>query len=101
MNNEQLKKTAVQVRELIADPDHWTRDFCAVDKDGNRALIFGSEAVGWCLMGAIAKVCDNRDLILTDFEKYLYSKIASISTFNDLHSHEEILSFLDEVIEEL
>ena len=84
-----------EVRELISDPNHWCQDSHYLNEKGEACDM--ANAVSFCLVGAISKVGDTNGHVYNA----LKSKLArDLSPFNDSHSHQEVLAFLDSVIDE-
>lgn len=44
------------VRELLSDPDRWTKKAMAVDGAGCPVVLYSPEACRWCLLGAMLHV---------------------------------------------
>ncbi len=45
----------MKVRDLLTDESKWTKDTYARDKDGNATTPGASDAVCWCLVGALER----------------------------------------------
>lgn len=96
----------VGAREILSDPNRWTREFQARDSEGHSIGWRDSRAVCFCLMGAINRA--GLDISPTDIspayeamdelDKVLDN---AIPVFNDRTSttHEDILKALDAAIE--
>lgn len=51
------KEILIKIRELLADPKHWTKGSYARVKKGGESTSYDVEnATCWCLMGALNKV---------------------------------------------
>jgi predicted aconitase len=95
----------VGAREILSDPNRWTREFQARDIEGRCIAWNEPEAVCFCLMGAINRA--SRDIDPDDITpaydamNVLDSVIdAAIPTFNDrpTTTHEDVLKALDAAI---
>lgn len=123
----EVKGYLESVRELISCPEHWTQGAMARDNDGRDVDHVSRDAVCWCLGGAINKVYDDlhRDrelyVYMTGRHDAINVKLtrmkvnqklsqlssyglgaaypwASVTHFNDTHSHGEVLELLDQAI---
>jgi hypothetical protein len=90
--------TLKDVRELLSDPKRWTKGITARDAEGDPVLAYWQRPVCWCLLGACIKF---------NISPTAWSAIGdklgpniTIAAFNDDAEHEQILSFLDELIKE-
>ena len=68
-----------EVRQLLFDPEHWTKGAHAKDKYGNQVRITDQNARCWCLQGACYRVCLD---ISTDEDE-------------DMKVFEQLLTFLE------
>lgn len=100
---EILKKA----RELITDPEHWTRDTYARDAEGEYCNMNSPRAAKFCALGAIRRVSNSMSLGYLDSDArvamdMLARKIGgpSIAQFNDHHTHEEVLAKFDGAIKD-
>ena len=56
----------IAARDLIADPARWTQHSSARNIKGNCTRSQSEEAVCWCAMGALERVCPLQDFVSTD-----------------------------------
>jgi hypothetical protein len=100
---EQLKAA----RDLLSVPGQWTTGESARDKHGNPTFTHSSDAVCWCLIGALAKCKVPTYGVMRDrIVKVIYDRYpetnGGLVSFNDSQeSVEPVLEVLDIVIEEL
>lgn len=87
-----------QGRDLITNPEHWTQGAYARDKFGSSRTGKATDAVCFCSLGAIYRVVPP-DENTNDAGYYLRLVMDNIMTFNDNHSHEEVLMAWDLAIE--
>lgn len=94
-----VKEVLIAARAKIADPANWTQGECARDSTGKEVHSSSDRAVCWCSIGAIANtialdggVFNN---VITELEFVIPG---GISTFNDTHTHAEVLAKFDEAI---
>lgn len=100
--NSQLLPALDRVIKLLSDPDNWTTGASARDEADARVSVGNPNAVSWCLLGAISKEGGygfNRDALMNlvseiiqeqhDGEEYY-----SVASFNDHHTHEEVMNVL-------
>lgn len=103
-------KTTVEiltgVRELLADPAHWTKGVLARNADDFEVEPRDPRAACWCLAGAVTKVAG--DYIVIPILDDVAMKHGAVESDNcpfvelndaDETTHEEILKVLDEAIE--
>lgn len=91
-----------EVRNLLADPDRWTQGDFAQNAMGDAVPAWANEAVCWCLVGAIEKVCDeSEDVTEYEIETALrdFSGWDPISSFNDNNPHAQVVTMLDRFLE--
>ncbi len=96
------KEILTEARSLITDPDNWTQGSYAKDAEGVAVSIWSNKATCWCALGALYSF--NEDALLdipADTLNTLRPHILSqgIVTFNDNHTHEEVLAAFDKAIE--
>lgn len=84
------------VLELLSDPAHWTQGFLALDADGISVDPESTRATCWCLEGAIQKCYPRHEDYLEVRTKLAQHGINHI-TFNDNHSHAEVLDLIRRV----
>lgn len=88
-------------RELIADPNHWTKGSFARDASGQTCSPTSEFAVCWCASGALRKVegCQLDDLPVA--WDYLSTCVpgGSVAAFNDgARLHAAVLKMYDKAI---
>lgn len=93
MNTLETLKAA---RELISDPKRWTQKTSARDSKGRPTFADEEEAVCWCAIGALSHV--NREKLITCCGVLESVMPVGIATFNDSHTHEEVLALFDKAI---
>lgn len=92
--------TLRNVRELLSDPDRWTRGSVARTADDAETHPRSRNAVAWCLVGA-AEHCATDRLSYWAARSALFEEIsrrmpgAGIPRFNDTATHEELLSVIE------
>ncbi len=92
-------------RDLISDPVHWTQGASVRDSNG-RWSPDGADGYSWCIFGALAKVSDEPGSstgtlshLSIALEKLHPEFDYGIATFNDSHTHKEVLAVFDEAIQ--
>ncbi len=104
------KEILTEARSLITNPDNWTQGFFARDGDG---VLLESDSPGatcWCAWGAIQKVV-GVSLLSKAHNLYLWDTLWNatgepdfgssshvIWSYNDTHTHEEVLAVFDKAI---
>lgn len=92
-------ETLKAARKLVTPKDRWTKDANARGKSGKEVLVNSRYAICYCANGAIWKSSKERfwDALqaLEDVTK------CDIATFNDTHTHGEVLRAFDEAIKKL
>ena len=98
-------------RELLSDPERWTRGAFARDRKGGPVTPFNPRACQWCVTGAINATssigcaCANRGAALalwkTLVERGDHTRL--VAQFNDdpCTAHADVLALLDATIERL
>jgi len=94
-------------KALIDTPEKWTIEALARDKTGLQVAICHSDAVCFCSYGAIHKIGDIKNINYWNNPMYDYVDKASeliggqssAATFNDSHTHEEVMKMWDKAIE--
>ena len=113
---EDLKAT----REIIAEPDHWTRHVYARDANSCQVMrgeFEKNEAVCFCVIGALWKAvgdpdrtCWNEDDYLVRRNRWLngifeldatLDRRIPLADFNDTKTHAEVIEIIDKTIERL
>lgn len=88
-------------RELISDRARWTQRVSARYENGLSCWLYDQAAVCWCASAAICIVADkcvstvNRQKAESAFRCVIDTGIA---TFNDSHTHREVLDAFDSAI---
>lgn len=84
------------VRAVIEKPENWTQGMAARIADGTPTYSADPRATCWCLVGAAFK-CDIDGI---EFCLPLIELVGdNLATFNDTHTHSEVLALLDSAIE--
>lgn len=105
MSNE-VRTVAQVLREakaVIPTPAQWTRKVAARDSRGNRVTPRNERAVRWCAMGAIEKVAPGDGLAALEWAAIRALRPHmddEVPTFNDSHTHAEVLAAFDAAIAE-
>lgn len=92
--------TLRNVRELLSDPDRWTRGSAARTADESETHPRSRNAVAWCLVGA-AEYCATDRLSYWGARSALFEEIArrtpgaGIPRFNDSATHAEVLAVVE------
>lgn len=104
MNTIEVLKAA---RELISNPARWTQGAFAKDVIGKQVAFDDPSAVCWCARGAMYVIGD-RSGLATDGWRALRAAIQGsldsdlcVSSFNDSHTHAEVLALFDATIARL
>jgi hypothetical protein len=94
-----------KVRELLSDPNRWTKNTMARDKYNTAVSVYSPEATKFCLAGACHRVAGNYNAgekLIEKIRARLYEMrgFGGIGYYNDVvvQDHGEILKLLDEVI---
>ena len=107
----ETKEILQKARDLITDPAKWTTGFFARDVEGRIQAANKESTVCWCAWGAIQKVVgsdtfkrmDNLHLWDTLWNATGEPDYGSAShviwSYNDNHTHEEVLAVFDKAIE--
>ena len=95
----ETKEVLQKAKKLILDPENWTQGVSARDKDDKSASPNSKAAISWCALGAIAAVDNSAVSHRGAYRKLLdVSGVGYIGSFNDSHSHEEVLDLFDRAI---
>lgn len=97
----------IKTRNKISDPNRWTKEQLAKDKDGNYTSPTAPDATCWCIAGAVMTTGIGITGEVEIFD-YLNKKANAlrndttfhIATLNDEFTHEQVMAFLDAIIEE-
>lgn len=84
-----------RVYALIEDPERWAKGFYAYNAQGAECDEHSASAVKWCLDGAFNKC--GLDSVYS--EQVLHLQCGQTPTFNDTHTHAEVLALLRAAIE--
>jgi hypothetical protein len=87
-------------RDLISDPERWTQGTIARDWTGKQTTADAVDAFCWCAIGALEKVASNAQPFRA-LRWAMPSGYRSIVSFNDTHTHAEVLALFDKAIAEL
>lgn len=90
----------IKARELIADPAHWTQGELARNDVGAYRHPLALEAVCFCSIGALERAANG------EYDDAYYQARARlrgtlnrcIASFNDTHTHAQVLAKFDEAI---
>src|SRR3974390_3229322 len=97
-------------RSILEKPERWTQGASARNAVGHVVNFADSDAVCWCLTGAIQKaVYGDIDVLVLDAMNYAFNEIdrtlgySGILGWNDwpLRTHDEVLELLDSTIDRL
>jgi len=102
-----VKALLIAGRDIISVPSQWTQKSYAKNADGIHCAVMSEDATCWCSDGVLFKAqgeASFSNVYIGAFE--LLSKIAkehdplvrSIISFNDAHSHSEVIAVWDEAI---
>lgn len=99
------KNTVVQIlkdaRALIADEENWTQCFRALDGEGKIIDERSRYACKFCSVGAIARVSAGSgadEMAVRDLLRKSLTGGHTITSFNDTHTHAEVLALFDRAI---
>lgn len=100
------KQVLLKVRERLSIPDRWCKEENAKNTLDEKVACNSPSATCWCINGAIsvessAMVGPLYILLNDKIIKHTNNKYTSYMRFNDESEHDEVLAFLDKVIEEL
>lgn len=84
-------------RNLISDPEHWTIEVCARDKDYQACGSKDPRATEWCAIGAIVRYAVD-PIIKLIARKFLEDIVGDIGSYNDSHTHAEVIAVFDAAI---
>jgi hypothetical protein len=95
-------ETLKAARKLIIDPSHWTQGAFGRDSAGRKRWDgFHPDCTRWCASGALEKVTGKPlpKSAMRPLQEVMDS--VDIATFNDHHTHAEVLAAFDEAIAKL
>ena len=106
--NTNLHDILVKGKDLISDPERWTKGYAARDKKGIRVIAMSEDAVKWCMIGAIRKVVDEEEyshelhMAQVLLRRHLPGNHRLLFEFNDdrATTHEDVMTLFDKAIEE-
>lgn len=110
MNMYPVCQILEEIKAVIDTPEKWTQGTQARDKEGNKVALFNSDAVSFCLIGAMVKVKFNtnfpddevgyRHYAYGQAEKLLMAESGGRAWFNDkaTTSHEDVIRLIDSCI---
>lgn len=95
----QVKAIILAAVALIENPEAWTQDAPARDKEGVSVDANSKQACRWCTLGAIDKVSYDYNSWLEATRRVREvlrgdAPYISIAKFNDNHTHAEVLALL-------
>ena len=102
------KKILQKARELITDPTNWTQNVTARDNQNFPVVATQRDACQWCAVGALARTVylnigfKQRAKAYLKAQQSLQKVIPEdtlIGTYNDNHTHQDILATFDKAIE--
>lgn len=102
------KQVLIRARELIVNPEHWTREAQARNRVGTPVNALSSDAYSFCAYGALVRVCGEMripivemDYMRAAMERYnKYHRFTSLVLFNDAYTHADVIDLFDKAIEE-
>ena len=110
MENE-AKNILINARNLLADESNWIKGWFALDADNNAVVLWGNDAVCWCMTGAIHRASGYYGFYPTPLTaeslKIAFNILGtvipndkSVSTFNDspTTTHAMVLEAFDKAI---
>ena len=108
MMNKYQFKTFVKVRELLSDPEHWTKEASARSSNGQSVPPCDKKACSWCLYGAIVKASHetgytNRQLLRNQLCRMVWRRVGSfLAEWNDAEEreHKDVMNLLDGFIKD-
>lgn len=93
-------ETLKAARDLISDPARWTQGWFAKNAHGENVHSFSENAVCFCALGALDRT-HNATLAIKDRLQRHLPPEHNISSFNDTHTHAEVIALFDAAIAEL
>jgi len=88
-------------RDLIAKPENWTVGGLARNTDGVFVSVDSCDAVCFCALGAVDKISESpedRNAAYEALRDSLGEGRRMVATFNDEHTHEEVLDLFSKAI---
>lgn len=95
------REILLAVLELLRDPARWTQGAARRDAMG-RSVSSDHKAVSWCILGAVSKCSAAPDggTYPSRFDAFRLVREAcggTVATFNDTHTHSEVVALLEYV----
>jgi hypothetical protein len=89
-------ETLKAARELIANPERWTKGWFAKKADGSDTNSRNPDAYCWCAYGALHRA----NYYEAIEPEHLLSRLmgGNIAAFNDTHTHPEVIAMFDKAI---
>ena len=107
MINKYQFKALVKTKELLSDPEHWTKGAPARTSNGGMISPCDKKACSWCIYGAIVKVSHDmketsKQLLRNQLVTMIYRKIGDIGSWNDSkeREHKDVINLLDGFIKD-
>lgn len=106
-----MTKTVVEIlkeaKSLIDTPEKWTKETYARSTSGGVISEHEDGAVCFCSLGAFFRVAKSADVVYMDSGwdilikavKLIKPTAYSVATFNDNHTHAEVMAMWDKAIE--
>lgn len=95
------KQTLEAARALIADKAHWTQGSVSMDMLDRVRHPRHPAACRWCATGAVVKAAAGSNYVFERCLGALHMSLVgfqSIESFNDTHTHDEVLQLFDAAI---
>jgi hypothetical protein len=107
MSDNVNTQTLIAAKQLLSDPKHWIKGDLAKNESGAVVDPMASDAICWCMNGAMIKVTESNNLARIiqemDAQDYLYKAIPVpyVSSYNDADetTHQDIMNVFDKAIE--
>lgn len=107
-----VSQLLIDAKELIKDPEHWTKGEYARDSEGKKVADSHSEACQWCIVGALWRASglgpncydSYKASLVNDGCKFLIKAVnseKSLSKWNDSESttHDDVMKAYNKAIE--
>ena len=104
MERERTKQVITDTKQLLSDPERWTKNTSARDVNGNMVAAKDDAARCWCLYGAVSAKTDNfgeAAIVIDKLHEYLPDGYKSSVGFNDGRetTHKDLIGLLDRALE--
>lgn len=106
----EVKQVLIDAKALIANPANWTTGAAATTKDNEQVTIEHKDAVCFCTLGAVSRAIHNTGAVSAPLYRQSYDllysavqkrvKFTSVASYNDGHTHQEVMELFDEAIAE-